>query len=73
MVKTAMLLLAEIGRLADPKGRVSELPLLDVTNGSIERLKDLLEELEKQGLIQREASDFVQLTARGVAAVEHAP
>jgi hypothetical protein len=61
-------LLTEIRRLADAAGRVTELPLLDVTNGSIAKLKDLLEELDRAGYIAREASDVVRLTGRGLAA-----
>ena len=67
MASKATALLAEIQKLADPAGLVSELPLLDVTDGSSEELKDLLEALEKDGFILREASDFVRLTARGSA------
>ena len=68
MVPKAIALLTEIQKLADPAGLVSELPLFDVTDGSTEELKDLLEALEKEGFIEREASDFVRLTARGIAA-----
>jgi hypothetical protein len=68
MMPKAIALLTEIQKLADPAGLVSELPLFDVTDGSSEELKDLLEALEKEGFIEREASDFVRLTARGIAA-----
>jgi hypothetical protein len=67
MLPKVITLLAEIQRLADPAGLVSELPLFDVTDGSTEELKDLLEVLENEDCIQREASDFVRLTARGKA------
>ena len=68
MLPKATALLSEIQRLADPDGLVSELPLFDVTDGSSEALKDLLDELEEAGFVQREASDRVRLTARGRAA-----
>jgi hypothetical protein len=67
MLPKALLLLAEIRKLADPSGLVTELPLIDLTDGSSEELKDLLDVLEEEGLIQRETSDRVRLTARGFA------
>jgi hypothetical protein len=74
MSPQAVTLLAEIRRLIDAAGRVTELPLLDVTDGSIEKLKDLLEELDRAGYVEREASDTVLITARGLAAkVDPAP
>jgi hypothetical protein len=68
MLPKATALLAEIQRLADPTGLVSELPLFDVTDGSSAELKDLLQVLEDAGFVQREASDCVRLTAGGIAA-----
>ena len=72
MLPKATALLAEIQKLADPAGLVSELPLFDVTDGSSEELKDLLEVLEEAGFVQREPSDCVRLTARGIAAAHGA-